>query len=133
LKRSLPSASDEQRQSARDRIYERVRSSAIGTEELLTDPIADLALVRTRWRRPVPIAAAAALVVVAVWVGGTWQTRSGCAPVADVVHSDDKGGRVLRLGDGSGVEMRSKTEFSLACTEDGIRIHLRSGGLLVKA
>jgi uncharacterized protein (TIGR03435 family) len=44
-----------------------------------------------------------------------------------------KDGAVLRLADGSGIEMRSKAELKLERAEDGVRIHLRAGSVIVNA
>jgi uncharacterized protein (TIGR03435 family) len=50
-----------------------------------------------------------------------------------VVHSNGGAGAVLALGDGSRVEMRSQSELSLERADDGMRIRLRTGSIIVNA
>jgi len=52
--------------------------------------------------------------------------------IGEVVRANG-GGRVIRLRDGSRVEMRSDSEFSLEQASDGIRIRLISGSIIVNA
>jgi hypothetical protein len=125
----------------------------------LEDLFPDLAASPSGWGRIGRLSAAAALVVIAVWAGLAWynngvygvlesadgsvyRTVEGAAlPVfageriraGEVLHSDDAGGGVLKLRDGSSVEMRAQSQLSLERANDGIRIHLRKGGLIVKA
>jgi uncharacterized protein (TIGR03435 family) len=51
----------------------------------------------------------------------------------EVVRTSGGAGAQLALADGSRVEMRAQSELSLARTDDGLRIHLRSGGIIVNA
>jgi uncharacterized protein (TIGR03435 family) len=50
----------------------------------------------------------------------------------DTVRSDDKGGTFM-LADESQVELQSRSEFFLEPADDGIRIRLNKGGILVNA
>jgi TonB family protein len=51
----------------------------------------------------------------------------------DIVRSNGGSGGMLRLADGSGVEVRSRSELSLERTDDGVRIRLSYGGIIVNA
>lgn len=51
----------------------------------------------------------------------------------EVVRSNDAAGRTLVLADGSRVEMRAKSELLLEHANDGVRIRLRNGGVIVNA
>jgi uncharacterized protein (TIGR03435 family) len=152
LERSFPSASGEQVESARDRIYERVRSTE-------TPEVKYLAITRiSRWRWPVAVAAAATLLIVAtLWIRtprdqayATLQTPEGSVyraiagklepihagekiKIGDVLRSSDNSDAAIALGDGSRLEIRRKSELSLEQVEDGIKIHLDHGGVIVKA
>jgi uncharacterized protein (TIGR03435 family) len=50
-----------------------------------------------------------------------------------VLHSNGGAGAMLALTDGSRIEMRSRSELSLERAEDGVRIHLGTGGIIVNA
>jgi uncharacterized protein (TIGR03435 family) len=106
------------------------------------------------WSRiAVPLAAAAVLVL-AVGVAVMWPRSD--APLYRVVEGDvrvgdppsrlrsfgetgtirsngSNAGAVLALTDGSRIEMRSHSELSLERADDGVRIHLASGGIIVNA
>lgn len=51
----------------------------------------------------------------------------------ELVRSSDQGNAMIALKDGSRVEMQSQTELSLGEAEDGIRIHLNKGAVIVTA
>jgi uncharacterized protein (TIGR03435 family) len=51
----------------------------------------------------------------------------------DVVRSNGGTGGMLRLNDGSRVEMRSQTELTVERPRDGVRIRLATGGIIVNA
>jgi uncharacterized protein (TIGR03435 family) len=51
----------------------------------------------------------------------------------EVVRSSDNTAQRLVLADGSRIEMRSKSELWLERAEDGVRIQLRNGGIIVTA
>src|SRR6185295_1478681 len=50
----------------------------------------------------------------------------------EVLRTSDPTASIL-LADGSRVETRARTEFSVESVDDGVRIHLRKGGLIVNA
>ena len=95
-----------------------------------------------KWRPSVVMAAAAATVIVAVGVAMMWRpVDNSLFRVADgkvhrkggTVRSNGDGGAVLALTDGSRVEMRSESELSLERANDGLRIRLIRGGIIVDA
>jgi uncharacterized protein (TIGR03435 family) len=49
------------------------------------------------------------------------------------IRSNDEGGAVLSLPDGSHIEMRSRSELLLESADDGVRVHLNTGGIIVSA
>jgi hypothetical protein len=103
--------------------------------------------------------AAAAVVVAAVWIGSSVRNEGVYAvletgdaslsrisdmdrvPVGvgdrigaqETVRSNGGGGAVLALTDGPRVEMRSRSELSLERADDGVRIRLRTGSIIVNA
>jgi uncharacterized protein (TIGR03435 family) len=154
LKRSLPSAPKEQMESARGRVYDYATSDkAVDLDE------GDFRGQRRFGWAWIPAMTAAAVVLVSLWVGARYQERGVYAvlespngsmyrlvdeklvPIAvderieaqEVVRSNGGSGGTLRLSDGSRVETRSETELSIERTEDGIRIRLGRGGLIVNA
>src|SRR6185436_7638219 len=57
----------------------------------------------------------------------------GSINIGETVRTSGAAGSVLALADGSRVEMRSHSELSLERADDGIRIRLRSGSIIVNA
>jgi uncharacterized protein (TIGR03435 family) len=51
----------------------------------------------------------------------------------EVLRSNGGGGAMLALADGSRVEMRARSELSFERADDGVRIHLATGGIIVNA
>jgi uncharacterized protein (TIGR03435 family) len=51
----------------------------------------------------------------------------------EVIRSNDAAGTVVKLEDGSRIEMRSKSELALERGADGLRIEFHKGGITVKA
>jgi uncharacterized protein (TIGR03435 family) len=49
------------------------------------------------------------------------------------IRSNGGAGALLALADGSGIEMRSRTELLLERANDGIRVRLNAGGIIVNA
>jgi uncharacterized protein (TIGR03435 family) len=155
LRQSLPSASKEQLESARGRVYDYATSDAtvvLGEAEIP-------ARRRFGWGW-IPALTAAAVVIASIWVSARWQDRGVYAvletpsgsmyrlvadeklvPIATgerieaqaIIRSNGGSGGTLKLSDGSQVETRSQTEFWIERTEDGIRIRLGRGGLIVNA
>ena len=62
------------------------------------------------------------------------QLRPGASIQAGAVLRTNGGtGAVVRLDDGSRIEMRSKSELSMEAAEDGVRIRLNQGDIIVNA
>jgi uncharacterized protein (TIGR03435 family) len=53
--------------------------------------------------------------------------------MSEIVHTSDGARAQLTLADGSSVEMRSKSELLFERANDGVRIRLREGGIIVNA
>src|SRR6185295_14779801 len=96
---------------------------------------------RRFWKQGLALAAAA-VIVLTVFLGMWW--RSGAAAVlesegsrrvgyGEAVRANTGAGSVLVLRDGSRVEMRSQAELSLERADDGVRIRLNQGGVIVNA
>jgi uncharacterized protein (TIGR03435 family) len=144
-----PSAS--QLDVSRERVLERL--SARG-QILLSTPAEEPA-PRHAWRAGLSMAAAAILIVLVSsvrWPGaesmGTVEAADGSlySLVGDrrhmlnrgdsidadaVLHSNGGSGAMLALADGSRVEMRSQSELSFERADDGVRIRLGIGGIIV--
>jgi uncharacterized protein (TIGR03435 family) len=95
-----------------------------------------------KWRPAVVTIAAAAAVIVAVGVATMWQSADNplfrvadgkVHPQGSTIRANGGVGAVLALVDGSRVEMRAGSELSLARGDDGLRILLTTGGIIVHA
>jgi ferric-dicitrate binding protein FerR (iron transport regulator) len=137
----LPSPSKEQTESACSRVYNRLQTS--GALDHVVEP--ELSLQVTAATRAsgwwwVPAMTAAAVVLAAMWLGMT-QERGGYGiletgkrfEAGEIVRSGDTVGTTFTLADGSRVEMRAGTEIFLEDTDDGVRIRLSQGGVIVNA
>jgi uncharacterized protein (TIGR03435 family) len=155
LKKSLPSVQD--RELALDRVLQRLQSESTPKQETGDREI--FRLQRNIWRVSVAVAAVALVALAsAVLVRNVVfpKTAGAMAEVLDgeVVQVSNAAGRPLRsgepvqpaqvlrssgrgavlaLGDGSVVEMRSQSELALERADDGVRVRLDKGGVIVKA
>jgi ferric-dicitrate binding protein FerR (iron transport regulator) len=154
LESCFPSASKEQIESARGRLYDRVQSRSERDHEHRAYPGPS----HSRWRFSYVIGAMAAFVVGAViWLGlpdhsidavletadgYTYRTAEGkTIPIdagerirpGEIVRSSASSGGTIALGDGSQVEMRAGSELWLERADDDIRIHLKTGSVIVSA
>ena len=146
LDRHLPVASPDEAKAAGARVWQRLRTAGERTSEIearldQARPAVS-ASKRTRW---VQLAAAAVLVLSAtVGTALLWRpVESPESPLFRVVEgnvrqggtirSNGGGGAVLVLLDGSRIEMRSQSELSLERADDGVRIRLNAGGIIVNA
>ena len=92
-------------------------------------------------RKAAQLTAAAALMLAAVGTAILWSPAhtplyrivEGDARAGETIRSNGGGGAVLELADTSRIEMRSHTELSLNRADDGVRIRLSSGGIIVNA
>lgn len=158
IARHLPSAPPHHVEAAGVRVWQRLRTadpSAATPLETRLD-VSGLSTGR-RWPRTLgTYAAAAAVVALAVGAAVLWPsagvavleaadssvyrvTNGTSEPITpgatigrdDAVRAD--GGAVLRLADGSHVEMRSMSELSVERGGEGLGIRLRSGSIIVTA
>jgi uncharacterized protein (TIGR03435 family) len=79
------------------------------------------------------IASAIVIVVSLVVFRDSTDRIDAVVKVGDTVRATAQGGSVYSLTDGSTVELGSQGEFSVEQENDGIRIHLRKGGIIVRA
>jgi ankyrin repeat protein len=128
----LPSAPTEEMEADSDRVWNRLRSRVDAL------PVRRPATLRIDWR-PVAVLAAAALVLVAVGLGIQWYRHTAIATLdgnyiraGETAHSSESGS-ILKLADGSIVEMRPYTELRLERATDGVMIKLSSGSVIVSA
>jgi uncharacterized protein (TIGR03435 family) len=137
---------------SRERTFERLRERAAqGTRTAVVQSTG------WKWRLSAVAAAAAAIVVIAVltqWQanrnaayavvdaagGGLYRVEGGDAlrpgeriEANEAVRTNGGVGTVLKLADGSAIEMRSKSELFWERVSDGIRIRLSQGSVIVNA
>ena len=143
-----------------DRVRGRLRSGVV--DDIVDDSTAvDLAAPRLRSRVLVLLAAAAVLFLAAagllsrqllsengapavveagessIYLVSDGQTRplqpNEQVAFGEIVRSNGGAGGMLRLADGSRVEMRSQSELTFERADDGVRIRLGKGGIIVNA
>jgi uncharacterized protein (TIGR03435 family) len=128
-----------------DRVLEKLRSEGDQDAKEFTQEFQQPPRVITRW--PMWAGAATAIVLAVAASAVFVRTLSEYAPPAVVeaidgkrniefgesVRSNNATGTVVRLADGSRVEMRSESELSLERADDGVRIRLQQGGVIVNA
>jgi uncharacterized protein (TIGR03435 family) len=157
LKQTLPSAPRGQMDAALDRVHARLRSDS---EPRVFAPRDSRPSTSTRtWQPAIRMAAAAAVVIAAIW-GATSFRDPGVYAVLEaadgsmyriaggqhvpihvgdriaaqeIVRADGQTGAVLALADGSRVEMRSMSELSWDHATDGLKIRLDVGSIIVNA
>jgi ferric-dicitrate binding protein FerR (iron transport regulator) len=143
--------------SAVGRVWRRLEPHALH----LPAPLPRRATSKHAWRVTAAVIAAAAVFVLAAtplireWTstnparavvdsadGSVYRTANGeptKIPVGgsintgETIRTNGNAGAVLALADGSRVEMRTQSELSLERADDGIRIRLRSGSIIVNA
>src|SRR5688572_28261925 len=138
--RHLPSPSQLEFVAARDRVLNELRAAPPHLQKArLADAPPPVSWLRTA----VPLAAAAALIAIAATVSferGDWLATVEAADGSkyrwqpnEVMRASTAGGAMLRLVDGSSVEMRAASELSLERAGDGLDIRLRGGDIIVNA
>jgi uncharacterized protein (TIGR03435 family) len=130
-----PSAEDVA--GSRERTLERLRARAAeGSPNR-----ANLGFSRVDWKRWLSPLAAAAVVAFVVFII-QWQPSRGAVyalvdgeriEAGEPVRTTAGTGALLKLPDGSSIEMRSNSELSLESAEDGVIILLSKGGIVVDA
>ena len=153
IDRHLPKASTDEARIAGARVWHRLRTSGDHAENLEARVDEAQPAAGREWRG-LPLAAAAALVIAtAVGTAVLWRTDDSLYRVVEgrvqdggppsllrsfggtgTVRSNGiSAGAVLALSDGSRIEMRSHTELSIERADDGMRIRLQRGGIIVNA
>jgi len=157
LKHALPSAPRDQMEAALDRVHGRLKSDS---QPRVVEPDGSSETSRIRsWRPVIRVAAAAAVVVAAVWGAASLRNHGVYAvleaadgslyrindgrriPVhvgdriaaQETIRSNDADGAVIALADGSHIELRSMAELSWDHAVDGLAIRLDTGTIIVSA
>ena len=138
LQRDFEIVSAEDAKAAGVRVWHRLRITGVSELETRLDKAQPAASVNWRYVG----AAAAAVVVLAAAIGtailwprgesALYRVVDGTVQTGDTIQTNG-GGAQLALTDGSRVEMRSQSELSLERTDDGLRIRLSKGGIIVHA
>ena len=165
LKHALPSAPRDQMEAALERVHARLKSDseprAVAprsiSETRQSEPVPPKRL--RGWRPVIRLAAAAAVVVAAVWGASSFRDQGVYAvleaadgslyrindgrriPVhvgdriaaQETIRSNDADGAVIALADGSHIELRSMSELSWDHAADGFKIRLDTGTIIVSA
>jgi uncharacterized protein (TIGR03435 family) len=147
--RSFPVASEEQTDLACERVLNRVNASVVDSS-VETAAEADRPYHPRPWWRIVAVGAAAAAFAAIAFVvfpyvrpGVSTDGVYGTVDNGDGSHYRLTAGKMLRtnpgaeavltLADGSRIEIRSQSELSLERADDGVRIRLSQGGIIVSA
>jgi ferric-dicitrate binding protein FerR (iron transport regulator) len=138
--------------SAWDRVLDRLRDHP--DDLLVGRPAIPIVQRRSKWRRGVLLAAATTAAVLVVLMrmpvglhavvesadGGLFRVSGGQAvrvgekvAEGDIVRTERGLGTVLALADGSRIEMRPQSSLSLERADDGVRIRLDTGGVIIVA
>jgi uncharacterized protein (TIGR03435 family) len=140
LRNSLPSVSTQYAESVGNRILEGLQSGPSRVPRRTFMDFRAPSRLDSRWGRVLAIAAAIAIVVLIPITmlrraSAVFEDASGSRRIqfGEVVHAYDGGGSTLVLADTSRVEMRAKSELSIERAEDGVRIQLRNGDIIVNA
>jgi uncharacterized protein (TIGR03435 family) len=136
LNRYITSASKEEVESHCDQVFQQLQARA--KNRSANPPIRSV----RRWQWPA-VAAIAAAITVAVLLPirvlrsapAVLEDASGSRNIhyGEVVRSSDDMNAMLSMSSGARVEMRSMSELSLERTDDGVRIRLNNGGVIVDA
>jgi ferric-dicitrate binding protein FerR (iron transport regulator) len=125
------SAPEEQMSQAEERALHRLRTEARQ---------AAVSMRRghhVNWRFAFAGAVAAVLFTgIAIWrpaEAPLFRVVEGVVHQGETLRTNGGSGAVLALTDGSRIEMRSKSELSLERADDGMRIRLHTGGIIVNA
>jgi uncharacterized protein (TIGR03435 family) len=157
VKQSLPSASSEEMESARVRIFQNLKSD---NGSAVSHPLHDFRFrPSSRWRRVAVWGAMAAALTATIWTGiagrqtpsvyavlktaegtlfrvsgrETIPVRSGERIPAQQTVQTNHENSIIELPDASTIEMRAQSELRLEGAADGVRIHLNRGSIIVNA
>jgi uncharacterized protein (TIGR03435 family) len=96
--------------------------------------VLSLVILREKGNRAYAVVETSDSEIVRVSRTGTEPLKKGArVAIGDVVQATGSGSSVLALTDGSRIELRSQTEFWTERSNDGIRIHLQRGLIIVNA
>ncbi|HEY2382682.1 MAG TPA: TIGR03435 family protein [Terriglobia bacterium] len=128
LKCLLPS--DEQTEQACGRVSERLQSTVAWEEDARGDE-----LFSTKpgfpWQRTIAITAAG-LILMIISASVLQVLRSRGTLDSRIVRSNDAN-KIVNLSDGSQIEMRAYSEMALENADDGLRVRLNDGGVIIHA
>jgi hypothetical protein len=90
---------------------------------------------KSRFRPAIAVAltAAVAALLILVWTSGLWRRAENLAHTDEAVLASNSDGRMLDLPDGSQVEMRAQSQLRIDHADDGMRVHLIAGSIIVTA
>lgn len=135
LKKRLPSA--QQEREAGKRVFYRLllarNESQAGS---LPNDDADDLLWKSRRLPAIAIAlsaSVAALLFILVLTSGLWRRAENFAHTDESVLASNSDGRMLDLPDGSQVEMRAQSQLRIDHADDGLRVRLIAGSIIVTA
>jgi hypothetical protein len=77
--------------------------------------------------------AVAALIFVFIVTSGLWRQPDNTAPTDGSILASNAAGRLLDLPDGSQVEMRAQSQLRIDRADDGLRLRLIEGAIIVTA
>jgi protocatechuate 3,4-dioxygenase beta subunit len=161
VKRSMPVVPTEQMEAALRRVSRRLQMNGVADDsgiKTAPEPVVEFEFPPAFRLPSMPvIAAVAALLILAIWIGTGWQAKG----VYAVLRSADgalyrlrdgesvpirpgeritpgeavraASGSILALEDGSTIELRSQSELRLERAVDGVRMRLNNGSILVSA
>jgi len=133
LKKRLPSA--QQEEAVGKRVFYRLLLARTKSPEApMTDP--DDLLWRRSSRRSIAYAltaAVASLLFIVVLTSNAWRRGEKPALTDESVLTSTSAGRMLDLPDGSQVEMRAQSQLRIDHADDGLRIRLIAGSVIVTA
>jgi uncharacterized protein (TIGR03435 family) len=130
LKQRLPSASADKMEVDAARVLNELRSGESLRERIAVPPAAAI----LPWRRMIVLSAAAAAVILISFLSvPRFQNTATIRQIQIGERVRSESGTLLSLADGSRVEMSLQTELSLEQADDGMRIRLNRGGIIVNA
>lgn len=145
LNQHIRSAPAQEMESDAARVLKRIRLESAQDKDRFSEP-GPVDIVPSRPTMPFVWAVAAVLLAV-LSVAGVWNFASNRRAAASIetadgrqrlafgqfVRSGNESGSLIVLKDGSQIEMRSKSQLALEAAEDGVRIRLDSGSVIVTA
>jgi uncharacterized protein (TIGR03435 family) len=152
LKNYFPAPTAEQTEAAGERVFERLTSAPVGTSKAMVSE-SEAETIRPAWTvrgamTGAASAAAAAILILAFFITPAFRDNNvlksfdalavvegAGEPIksGQIVRSNERESMVLALMDGSRIEMRAQSAIALERGDDGIRIRLNAGSVIVNA